>query len=60
MGNMQPGLKKCPDDCKGGSSMKVYRIASALFFLLPLAWDGMVDAGNPQQTTLSQIVFLVH
>jgi hypothetical protein len=40
--------------------MKVYRIASALFFLLPLAWDGMVDAGNPQQTTLSQIVFLVH
>jgi len=40
--------------------MKVYRIALALFFLLPLAWDGMVNAENPQQTTLSQIVFLVH
>jgi hypothetical protein len=40
--------------------MKVYRIALALFFLLPLAWDVMVDAKNHQQTTLSQIVFLVH
>jgi len=40
--------------------MKVYRIALALFLLLPLAWDGMADTENPQQTTLSQIVFLVH
>ena len=40
--------------------MKVYRIALALFFLLPLACDGMADTENPQQTTLSQIVFLVH
>jgi len=40
--------------------MKIYRMVLALFFLLPLAWDGMVDAENPQQTTLSQIVFLVH
>lgn len=39
--------------------MKVYRIALVLFFLLPLAWDGMADAENSQQTTLSQIVFLV-
>jgi hypothetical protein len=40
--------------------MKVYRIALALFFLLPLAWDSMADTGNPQQTTLSRIVFQVH
>ena len=40
--------------------MKPYSIALALFFLLPLAWDGMADAENPQQTTLSRIVFLVH
>lgn len=39
--------------------MKAYRIALALFFLLPLAWDDMADAENPQQTT-SQIVFFVH
>ena len=40
--------------------MKVYRIALALFFLLPLAWNGMADAENPQQKTTSQIVFLVN
>jgi hypothetical protein len=40
--------------------MKVYRIALALFFLLPLAWDGMAETENPQQTELSRIVFLVH
>ena len=40
--------------------MKIYRIALALFLQLPLAWDGMADTENPQQTTLSQIVFLVH
>jgi hypothetical protein len=40
--------------------MKVYRIALAFFFLLPLAWDGLADSENPQQTTFSRIVFLVH
>jgi len=40
--------------------MKIYPMVLALFFLLPLARDGMVDAENPQQTTLSQIVFLVN
>ena len=40
--------------------MKVYPIALALFFLLPLAWNGMADTESPQQTTLSRIVFLVH
>ena len=40
--------------------MKAYSIALALFFLLPLAWDGMADTENPQQKTISRIVFLVH
>jgi len=40
--------------------MKVYRIAFALILLLPPAWDGMADTVNPQQTTISRIVFLVH
>ena len=40
--------------------MKAYGMALALFFLLPLVWNGMADAENPQQATLSRIVFLVH
>ena len=40
--------------------MKFCRIALLFFFLLPLAWDNMADAENPQQKTMSQIVFFVH
>ena len=40
--------------------MKVYRIALVLFLLLPFTWNGIVDAENSHQRTLSQIVFLVH
>jgi hypothetical protein len=40
--------------------MKVYIIALVLFLLLPFAWNGIASAEDPQQTTLSRIVFLVH
>ena len=39
--------------------MKAFRIALALFFMLSPAWDGMADTENPQQKTISRIVFLV-
>lgn len=40
--------------------MKIYRIALLLFCLLPIPWEGMAETENPQQKTVSQIVFLVH
>jgi len=39
--------------------MKIYRIALVLFCLLSLVWEGMADTDNPQQETISQIIFLV-
>lgn len=40
--------------------MNVYRIALALFFLLPFARDGIADPGSHHQEAMSRIVFLVH
>jgi hypothetical protein len=40
--------------------MKVDRMVLAFFFLLPLAWYGVVASEPLQQTKTSKIVFFVH